>query len=177
MCSWQQLPEPRRNPNRRQSLPAVLLLGAAAGILSVELFLAALVPVGLADAPGSLIVRLSLLVALAAVAAIAVAAGGGVGLLSARGSAFLGLAAGAGALLTEGVDLHLVELHHTSGTVGAVLVHLVPIGVFCAGLLRAGRLAGVESATRCQCPAPCHCCGTQFSQESADSSAPENTRR
>ena len=148
-----------RNPNRRQSLPAAVLLGVGAGTLSVELFFATLVPLGLADAPGSLVVRLALLVIFAAVAAIGVAAGGGAALLSARGSAFLGLSAGAGALITEGIDIHVVGLHDPAGALGAVLVHLVPIGFLCAGLLRAARLAGVESAARCQCPQPCQCCG------------------
>ncbi|MGH9035145.1 MAG: hypothetical protein ACRD0O_05220 [Acidimicrobiia bacterium] len=145
-----------RNPNRRQSLPAALLQGAAAGTLSVELFLATLVPLGLADAPGALLVRLALLVVVGAVAAIGVAGGGGAALLSARGSAFLGLAAGAGALVTEGVDIHLVHLHQPAGTLVAVLVHLVPIGFLCAGLLRAGRLAGVEQPA-CHCSGECGC--------------------
>ncbi len=166
-----------RNPNRRQSLPAALLLGVASGILCVEVVLASLVPVGAVDAPGSLLVRLAVLVVLAGVAAIAVAAGGGSALLSARGTAFLGLAAGAGALLTEGVDLHLIRLHETSGAVGGLLVHLVPIGLLCAGLLRAGRLAGVESAARCQCPDPCQCCGPKITQESVGSPAPGSLTR
>jgi hypothetical protein len=153
-----------RNSNRRPSLPAGLLLGATTGALSVEIFLATLVPLGLTGAPGSLLVRLALLVILAAVATIAVAAGGGTALRSARGTAFLGLAAGAGALVTEGVDLHLARLHVPAGTLEAVLVHLVPIGFLCAGLLRAGRLAGIESATRCQCPQPCECCGPKPSE-------------
>ena len=166
-----------RNPNRRQSLPAALLLGAAAGMLSVELLLATLAPLGLVDAPGSLLVRLALLVVLAAAAAIGVTAGGGAALLSARGTAFLGLAAGAGALLIEGVDLHVVHLHDPVGTLSMLGVHLVPIGFLCAGLLRAARLAGVESALRCQCPAPCQCCGSKIPQDSAGTPAPESITR
>ncbi len=145
-----------RNPNRRQSLPAALLLGAAIGVLSVELFLATLVSLGLADAPGSLVVRLAVLVITAAVAALGVAAGGSAALLSARGSAFLGLAAGAAALVTEGIDIHLAHLNRPAGTLEAVLVHLVPVGFLCAGLLRAGRLAGIEQPA-CLCTGQCRC--------------------
>jgi hypothetical protein len=145
-----------RNPHRRQSLPAALILGGAAGVLSVEVFLATLVPLGLARAPGSLLVRLAVLVVLAGVAAIGVAGGGGAALLSARGSAFLGLAAGAGALLTEGADIHVLHLHAPVGTPAALLVHLVPVGFLCAGLLRAGRLAGIEQPV-CHCSGQCRC--------------------
>jgi hypothetical protein len=145
-----------RRPRHRQSLPAALILGGAAGMLSVELFLATLVPMGMARAPGSLLVRLALLVFAAGVSALGVAAGGGAALLSARGSAFLGLAAGAGALLTEGADIHLAHLHAPEGTLAALLVHLVPVGFLCAGLLRAGRLAGIEQPG-CRCHGQCRC--------------------
>ncbi|MGH8991981.1 MAG: hypothetical protein ACRDZ7_10720 [Acidimicrobiia bacterium] len=148
-----------RNPHRRQSLPAALLLGAGAGILSVEVFLATLVPFGWADAPGSLLARLVLIVVSAAFAAFGVAAGGPSALLSARGTAFLGLAAGASALLTEGVDIHLLHLNDPAGTLSTLLVHLVPISFLCAGLWRAARLAGIESTRSCRCPDPCPCCG------------------
>ena len=145
-----------RNPSRRRSLPAAVLLGAAAGVLSVEVFLATLVPLGLATAPGSLLARLVVLVAAAAVAAVGVAAGGGTAPLSARGSAFLGLAAGAGALVTEGLDIHVLHLNRPEGTFAALLVHLVPVGFLCAGLLRAGRLAGIEQPA-CHCSGACRC--------------------
>ncbi|MGH8972514.1 MAG: hypothetical protein ACRD0C_04855 [Acidimicrobiia bacterium] len=145
-----------RNPSRRRSVPAAVLLGAAAGVLSVEVFLATLVPLGLASAPGSLLVRLAVLVIAATAAAVGLAAGGGTSVLSARGSAFLGLAAGAGALVTEGLDIHVLHLNRPGGTLEAFLVHLVPVAFLCAGLLRAGRLAGIEHPA-CQCHGQCRC--------------------
>ena len=151
-----------RHPNRRQSLPAALVLGAATGTLAVEVFLATLVPLRLAEASGSLLLRLALLVIAAGAAAVGVAGGGATALLSARGTAFLGLAAGAGALLTEGVDLHVLHLYDPVGAMGNLLVHLVPIGFLCSGLFRAGRLAGIESTLACHCPDPCPCCGPKI---------------
>jgi hypothetical protein len=125
-------------------------------MLSVEVFLATLVTLGLADAPGPLVVRLVVLVVSGAAAALGVAMGGGAALLTVRGSAFLGLAAGAGALLTEGADIHVLHLNVPVGTLAAVLVHLVPVAFLCAGLLRAGRLAGIEQPV-CQCSGACRC--------------------
>ncbi len=158
-----------RNPNRRGSLPTAVLLGAATGVLSVELFLATMVPLGLATAPGSLLVRLAALVVAGGAAAWALSAGGGTSLLSARGSAFLGLAAGAAALVTEGLDIHVLHLNRPAGTLEALLVHLVPVAFLCAGLLRAGRLAGIEQPA-CGCHGRCRC-GCQGAAGEAGESA------
>ncbi|MGH9039894.1 MAG: hypothetical protein ACRDZ3_06650, partial [Acidimicrobiia bacterium] len=136
-----------------------------------------LVPLGMADAPGSLLVRLGILVLAGALAAVGLAAGGGAALLSARGTAFLGLAAGAGALFTEGIDIHVLHLNDPAGTLSTVLVHLVPIGFLCSGLWRAAHLAGVESALTCQCPQPCQCCGPKIPQDRAGSPAPKTATR
>lgn len=156
-----------RHPNRRRSMPGAVFLGAATGVLAVEMSLATLVLVGMADAPGPLLVRLTLLVAAGAAAAAAVAPGAAA-LLSARGSAFLGLAAGASGLLIEGIDLHLLRLHDLSGPLATLMIHLVPVGFFVAGLLRAARLAGIEQPA-CHCSGQCRCgCQSAVGIESAE---------
>ena len=160
-----------RHPNRRHSLVGVVVLGAAAGVLVVEISLATLALVGMADAPGSLLVRLTVLLAAGGAAAMAVGPGAAA-LLSARGSAFLGLSAGAAGLLAEGVDLHVVRLHDPHGALATLLIHLVPVGFFVAGLLRAARLAGVEQPA-CHCAGICRCgCQAVPGETAEDQPAP-----
>ena len=100
--------------------------------LVVELIVSLLVPLGVVDVTGPLAARLALLVVPAVAAVVATSAGAAVALLTRSGTTAVTVAAVAGALAAEEMDLHAFTLHSAPGVLAGLAVHLSGF-VFLAG--------------------------------------------
>ena len=122
----------RRSAGRPQNPLLNLLFGLCAGVLVVELIVSLLVPLGVVDVTGPLAARLALLVVPAVAAVVATSAGAAGALLTRSGTTAVTVAAVAGALAAEEMDLHAFTLHSAPGVLAGLAVHLSGF-VFLAG--------------------------------------------
>jgi len=130
-----------------------LLLGFGVGALVVALIVNLLVPLGVVDVTGPLAARIALLVLPAVAAGVAVSRGGAGSLLNRSGTTALTVAAVAGALAVEELDLHAFTLHSAPGVVAGLAVHLPGFVFLAAGLAWRAKLPAEEPVPGgCDCP-------------------------
>ena len=130
----------RRSAARPRSTLLSLLFGFGAGALVVELIVSGLSPLGVVDVTGPLAARLALLVVPAVAAAVATRAGAAGALLSRSGTTAVTVAAVAGALAAEELDLHAFTLHSAPGIVAGLAVHSPGFVFLAVGLAWRARL-------------------------------------
>jgi hypothetical protein len=142
-----------RSTRRRRGHSPLLALafGVGSGALAVELVLTTLGPLGSAKTSAPLAARLAFLVVPALLAAAAGVAGAAGSLLVRPGVATVTAAAVAGAVLAEDLDLHIVRLHTTVGTVAAVAVHAAALFFVAAGLRWRSKLPPVPAGEASGC--------------------------
>jgi hypothetical protein len=134
----------RRSAGRPQSPLLSLLFGLGAGGLVVELIVSVLAPLRVVDVTGPLAGRLVLLVAPAVAAGAAASAGAAGSLLTRSGTMTVTVAAVAGALAAEELDLHGFRLHSAPGILAGLSVHLPGFLFLVVGLLWRAKLSDDE---------------------------------
>jgi hypothetical protein len=136
----------RRNAGRPVHPVLSLLLGFGGGALVVGLIVSVLAPLGVVKVTGPLAGRVALLV-LPAAAAGAALAGGAVGaLLTRSGTMAVTVAAVAGALAAEELDLHAFTLHSAPGLLAGLAIHLPGVLFGAGGLAWRAKLPPEEPA-------------------------------
>jgi len=121
----------RRHAGRPGHPGLGLLFGFGAGGLVVALIVTVLAPLDVVRVTGPLAARAALLVGPALPAGVAVAGGATASLLSRAGTTAVMVAAAAGAVTVEEVDLHAFHLHSAPGVIAGAAVHL-PVFLFLA---------------------------------------------
>jgi hypothetical protein len=144
----------RRNAGRSVSPALSLLFGFGAGAFVVGLIVSVLAPLGVIDVTGPLGGRVAMLVLPAVAAGLALSGGAAGSLLSRSGTMALTVAAVAGALVGEELDLHAFRLHSAPGVMAGVAVHLPGFLFLAAGLTWRAKLPPDEPLMEGECGCP-----------------------
>jgi hypothetical protein len=136
----------RRHAGRPVNPGLGLLLGFGLGALLEALIVNLLVPLGVVQVTGPLAARMALLVLPAVATGVAVPRGAAGALFGRSGTMAVTVAAVAGALAAEELDLHALTLHSAPGVPAGLTVHLPAFLFLAAGLAWRAKLPPGEPA-------------------------------